>query len=150
MLVTFIHSLRNPRGRRSGFTLIEAAITTAIIGIGVVALLELLATGTRSNVNASELVTATNLAKQCRERTLQKTFDEVRAMNGTNEAPPKDAAGNAIAQLNGWEQTVKVAPVDPARLSLDIIDSDPTAIRVTVTISHNKTKVTSASWTRFK
>jgi Tfp pilus assembly protein PilV len=150
MLVTFIHSLCNPRRRRGGFTLIEAAITTAIIGIGVVALLELLAAGTRSNVNASELVTATNLAKQFRERTLQKTFDQVLAMNGTKESPPKDASGNGITQLNGWEQTVKVAPVDPARLSLDVIDSDPTAIRVTVTIAHNQTRVTSASWTRFK
>jgi len=40
--------------------------------------------------------------------------------------------------------------VDPARLSLDIIDSAPTAIRVTVTISHNKIRVSSASWIRFK
>ena len=125
-------------------------MTTAIIGIGVVALLELLATGTRSNISASELVTATNLAKQFRERTLQKTFDQVRTMNGTTESPPKDAAGNSITQLNGWEQTIKVNPVDPARLSLDVIDSDPTAIRVTVTISHNKIRVSSASWIRFK
>jgi type II secretory pathway pseudopilin PulG len=138
------------RRRALGFTLIEAAMTTAIIGIGVVALLELLASGTRSNVNASELVTATNLAKQFRERTLQKTFDQVRAMNGLNESPPKDAAGNGITQLNGWEQSIKVNPVDPARLSLDIIDSDPTAIRVTVTISHNKIRVSSAGWIRFK
>ena len=125
-------------------------MTTAIIGIGVVALLELLATGTRSNISASELVTATNLAKQFRERTLQKTFDQVRTMNGTTESPPKDAAGNSITQLNGWEQTIKVNPVDPARLSLDVIDSDPTAIRVSVTVSHNTKRVTSASWTRFK
>jgi Tfp pilus assembly protein PilV len=148
MSVTFIHSRGNPR-RRRGFTLIEAAMTTVIIGIGVVALLELLATGTRSNISASELVTATNLAKQFRERTLQKTFDQVRAMNGLNEAP-KDVAGNGITQLNGWQQTIKVNPVDPARLSLDIIDSDPTAIRISVSISHNQKMVTSASWTRFK
>jgi Tfp pilus assembly protein PilV len=137
------------RGAR-GFTLIEAAMTTAIIGIGVVALLELLAAGTRSNVNASELVTATNLAKQVRERTLQKTFDQVRAMNGLNEEPPKDAAENEIKQLSGWQQSIKVTPVDPARLSLDVIDSDPTAVRVTVTISHNKAKVSLATWIRFK
>ena len=102
-------------------------MTTAIIGIGVVALLELLAAGTRSNVNASQLVTGTNLAKQVRERTLQKTFDQVRAMNGVKESPPKDAAESEIDQLTGWTQTIKVNPVDPARLSLDVIDSDPTA-----------------------
>jgi Tfp pilus assembly protein PilV len=143
---------RHRQGRRGarGFTLIEAAMTTAIIGIGVVALLELLAAGTRSNVNASELVTATNLAKQVRERTLLKTFDEVRALNGANEDPPKDAAENEIKQLSGWQQSIKVTPVDPGRLSLDVIDSDPTAVRVMVTISHNKAKVSSASWIRFK
>jgi type II secretory pathway pseudopilin PulG len=150
MSVTFIHSRGNRRRRRGGFTLIEAAMATVIIGIGVVALLELLATGTRSNISASELVTATNLAKQFRERTLQKTFDQVRAMNALNESPPKDAAGNGITQLNGWQQSIKVNPVDPARLSLDVIDSNPTAIRVSVTISHNQKRVTSASWIRFK
>ena len=125
-------------------------MTTAIIGIGVVALLELLAAGTRSNVNASQLVTGTNLAKQVRERTLQKTFDQVRALNGTTESPPKDAAESDIDQLAGWTQAIKVNPVDPARLSLDIIDSDPTALRVTVTVSHNDNRVTTASWIRFK
>ena len=73
-----------------------------------------------------------------------------RAMNGTKDSPPKDGTGNPISQLTGWEQAIKVNPVDPARLSLDVIDSDPTAIRVTVTVTHNDTRITTASWIRFK
>ena len=48
------------RGRSRGFTLIEAAIVTAIVGIGIVGVLELLAAGSMSNAESTKLTTATN------------------------------------------------------------------------------------------
>jgi type II secretory pathway pseudopilin PulG len=135
---------------RRGFTLIEAALTTVIIGVGVMAMLELLATGTASNVDSAQLTTATNLAKQIREITIQKTFAEILAMDGDAYNPPQDGSGLEMNTLAGWEQAVRIQPVDARRLTLNIIDDDPEAVRVTVTINHNGTKVTEASWHRFK
>jgi len=88
-------------GRRRGvrgFTLIEAAMTTAIIGIGVVALLELLATGTRSNVNASELVTATNLAGKIDITAKNLTVSGATANNKVYD-------GGTIATINAGSAT---------------------------------------------
>src|SRR3954462_11224114 len=70
---------RPPRGRRRGFTLIEAAMTTMIIGVGCVSMLALLGQGTLANNEGTELTTAMNLAGNIRE-----------AMAGLNYADPKD------------------------------------------------------------
>src|SRR3712207_2741458 len=64
---------RHAAGRR-GFTLIEAAMVTVIIGVGVVGMLELLAAGTLSNTKGTELTTAINLANNVREFTLAMPF----------------------------------------------------------------------------
>ena len=56
--------------RRRGFTLIEAAMVTVIIGVGVVSMLQLLAAGTMSNSEGTELTTAINLANNVREMSL--------------------------------------------------------------------------------
>jgi len=53
-----------------GFTLIEAAMVTVIVGVGVVAMLQLLAAGTVSNSEGTELTTAINLANNIREMSL--------------------------------------------------------------------------------
>ena len=47
---------------KRGFTLIEAAIVTAIVGFGVVGMLELMAAGTMANTESTELTTAMVLA----------------------------------------------------------------------------------------
>ena len=39
------HLRRTRRGRRGGFTLIEAAMTTLIVGVGFMAMMQLIATG---------------------------------------------------------------------------------------------------------
>ncbi|MBL7134332.1 MAG: prepilin-type N-terminal cleavage/methylation domain-containing protein, partial [Phycisphaerae bacterium] len=49
-------------GRRQGFSLIEAAVATAIIGIGVVALLAAIRAGTHTNEGGRKLTQAVFLA----------------------------------------------------------------------------------------
>src|SRR5688572_30803583 len=127
------------RSRNRGFTLIEAALTTVIIGVGVMAMLELLAAGTSSNVDSSQLTTAMNLAKQVREVTIQKTFAEVLAMDGDAYDPPQDGSGLPMNTLGGWQQVIRVQPVDPTRLTLTQIDDDPSAVLVTVVVRHDGT-----------
>ncbi|HOF19019.1 MAG TPA: prepilin-type N-terminal cleavage/methylation domain-containing protein, partial [Phycisphaerae bacterium] len=54
-----------------GFTLIEVAIATAIIAIGVVALVVSVGSGTRANQGGTELTQAVFLAQEIREWTLR-------------------------------------------------------------------------------
>ena len=50
-----------------GFTLVEAALTTVIVGLGTVAMMGLLTSGTNSNQQAANLTTAVNLANNIHE-----------------------------------------------------------------------------------
>jgi prepilin-type N-terminal cleavage/methylation domain-containing protein len=137
------------RGRR-GFTLIESAIVTVIIGVGAVAVLELLATGTASNMSGAEVTTGVSLAKQIRELTLQSTFNDTITLDGEGYDPPFDAGNNPITKLAGWKQTIKVQPVSPDKLTQDLASTEPDAARVTVVVTHNGRRVCEMSWLRFR
>jgi Tfp pilus assembly protein PilV len=138
--------LASRRSPRRGFTLIEAAMTTVIIGLGVVAMLELLARGTMVNVHGTEITTAMNLAKNIRERTLQAPFDTLTSFNGQSITPPVDSRGVTLSGLTGWQQQIAVQPVDPERLTTNITDSTPQAVRITTTISHNGRVIRDLTW----
>src|SRR4051794_20467801 len=106
--------VRPGRRSRSGFTLIEAAIVTAIVGLGIVGLLELIAAGSMSNIESSELTTAVFLAQNVGERlqgasyaTLHSTYDNVTC------SPPKDGRGVDLTGFSGWSQVIDVSYVDP-------------------------------------
>ena len=136
----------NPRRRRQlrrGFTLIEAAIVTAIVGIGIVALLELLAAGSMANISSKQLTTSVYLANNVNEMmqgkdywTLKATYDNV------TYTPPRDGRGQALVGFDNWSQVIDVSYVLPNRLTTVVPDSqiEPTC-RVTVNIVNNSTRV---------
>jgi type II secretory pathway pseudopilin PulG len=132
-----------------GFTLIEAALVTVIVGVGFMALLQLLAAGTVTNVQGAQTTTGMNLAKNIREMSLKHPFAEVLDLDGNSYAPPVDSRGAALDGFDNWSQAVKVQAVDPDRLTLDVSADPPDAIRVTVTVSHNGQVVCSSSWYAF-
>lgn len=136
--------------RRPGFTLIEAALTTMIVGLAFVAVLQLIASGTASNVQAAETTTAVNLAKCLRDQALGKEFGQVLAMNGASHQPPVDADGAPLVEFAEWKQTLAVHAVDVQHLSHEVSDADPSAVRVTATIEHNGEKVCDLNWYAFK
>ena len=136
-------------GRVGGFTLVEAALTTAIIGIGIMAMLELIAAGTKSNLEGAELTTAINLAKNVREYTLGLTFEQTRNLNGTIYSTPIDGRGQTIGSQSGWKQAVAVQAIEPNSLITSSNDTTPDAIRVTVTVTHNDQYAGELSWYRF-
>ena len=142
-------ALRQFQQRRRGFTLIEASMTTVIVGIGVLALMELLASGTVSNVRGTEMTTGVNLAKNIRELALQKTFAELPALHNTTNKPPIDSRGVALADMPEWEQVVKVEAVDPSLLTTPLPAASPHALRVTATINRNGRKVCDLQWFSF-
>ncbi len=139
---------RRPRFR--GFTLLEAMLATVIIGLGVVAMCQLLATGTMSNLEGADLTTGVNLARNVREKCLNIKFANMPALNGTTYNPAIDSTGAAVSGISNWTQSLAVTAVDPNRLTLAITDPSPDAIRATVTVNHNGRKVCDLSWYMFQ
>ena len=128
-------------GRGRGFTLIEAATTTVIIGVGCLAMLQLLAAGTRANGESGELTTAMNLAGNVRECLTHNggaskvvafsdpttpdnwgvepgenldSYDDIDDFDGQTFSPPIDARrGSLGSAYSGWSQTVAVQSLHP-------------------------------------
>lgn len=134
--------------RRRGFTLIEAALATVIIGLGVVAMMQLLAAGTISNVAGTKLTTASNLANSINEWSLRVGYGQLRStFNDKSFDPPKDARGTNLTGFGGWKQVVDVHYVNPDRITVAVADAqeEPTS-RITVSVQHNGETVHTASW----
>jgi type II secretory pathway pseudopilin PulG len=165
---------RTPR-RRGGFTLIEAAITTVIIGVGCLAMLQLLGAGTVANGEGTELTTAMNLAGNIREcltgvafsdpiptaddtwgpevdETTLDHYDDLDDFDGKTFDPPIDTRRDSLgAVYDGWTQSVKVESVKPDDLTTTMAHLTlepqyrPTS-RVTVTIQRHGKTVYTQSW----
>ena len=125
-------------------------MTTVIVGVGLVATLQLLASGTSATIDGANLTTGINLAKNVRELSLKSTFAEVRAMNGKVYNPPVDSRGERLNGFDNWTQTVSVQPVEPDDLTVPIVDPMPHAVRVTARVANNGSYVYELSWYRFK
>lgn len=139
-------TLRRTSLRRGGFTLIEASLATIIIGVGFVAVLQLLAAGSMANMGAMELTTGANLARNVNEFLLQKKYADLPTYNGRRYSPPKDSRGQDLDDYSGWEQALTVSSVNADRLTQTEVNSSPKAVRVTVAVSHNNAKVCEVSW----
>ena len=156
------------RCRSRGFTLLETALATIIIGTGVIATMQLMAVGTMANSAATELTTAINLANNVHEIAVglpfasttnpgSTTFKDSGGplnyrylwdMNGDSYSPPLDVTRNTISGYGNWTQKVTVQSVDPTALTAVRPNSIslPTA-RVTVIILHNAKQVYQTSFT---
>jgi type II secretory pathway pseudopilin PulG len=138
----------NGRRRSAGFTLIEAAIVTAIVGIGIVGLLELLAAGSMANINSKQLTTAVFLANNVNELMQGKDYDELKATyDNVTYSPPKDGRGENLAGFNTWKQIIDVSYVQPNLLTMTVPDTqwEPTS-RVTVKIMANDEIIYQTQW----
>jgi len=134
---------RTRRGRRA-FTLIEAALTTAITGIAFVAIMQLFAACTQQNRVGVNMTTAMLLAGHIQEtmngltfndpilgttyygaepgQTLDK-FDDIDDFDQMSFSPPIDSLRRPITGLSQFTQTVTVVPVLASQLSSN---NDPT------------------------
>lgn len=125
-----------------GFSLIEAAVATAIIGIAVAALMTAVAAGTRA-ANSGRLITvATMLAQEAREWTIKLPFsdpdpadqdnppgtggsdpqvyvDDLDDLMDVTFCPPRDGNGLPITDMAAWSQTLTLTwrdMVDPTSI----------------------------------
>jgi hypothetical protein len=112
-------------------------------------MLQLLATGTVSNIDGAKQTTGINLARNVREMALQYSFDQVRTLNGTTFKPAVDSQGNAVSEMDDWSQSVTVEQVDPKNLTKVSSSGTPTAIHVTVSVLRDAEKVSELSWYEF-
>lgn len=137
-----------------------------IIGVGVMALLQLLAAGTLSNSSGAELTTAVNLANNIHEISLWLPFQKpgnptslqkdaggptaytyLWDLNGDTYSPPLDCSRNPISTYTNWSQQVTVSTVDPTNVTA-VRPNDPSqpTARVTVTVTHGAKQIYQASW----
>jgi Tfp pilus assembly protein PilV len=141
---------RARRPHRRGFSLIDAAMTTVIIGLGVVAIVELLMVGTMSNSDATELTTATHLANNIGEWSLRTRYADLHTtFNDKSFTTPKDALGADLPNFDGWSQVVDVQYVDRNHITRAVGDAqaEPTS-RVVVTVQRNGRAVLTHSYLR--
>jgi Tfp pilus assembly protein PilV len=166
MMLDASHPRHPVRRRRAGFTLVEAAMVTVIIGVGVMSMLQLLAAGTAANEDAAELTVAINLANNIHEIALGMPYydpqtptvwnskeptvaewDNITDLDGATFNPPVDARRNPIPEYAGWRQSVEVESVKNDKVTVTTPDTtaEPTA-RVTVTVRHRGRTVYVTSW----
>jgi prepilin-type N-terminal cleavage/methylation domain-containing protein len=171
----FHHRNRGPKRPRRGFTLIEASITTVIIGVGCLGMLELLGAGTNANNESTELTTAMNLAGNVREamtgvRYAEKTdpthwgpetgegdvlaYDDMDDFYNWTSSPgnPIDARRRRLGdEYSTWVQQVSINTIRSTNFAISLghpnvtPDLRPTQ-RITVTVLHNGKNVYSQSW----
>ncbi len=134
------------RTRRTGFTLIETALATIIVGIGVLAMVSAQSAFHQKNAWSTNASIATYLGNEIREMTWDLprhdpvTGDAFWGPEGDNEAsfedyddlddfdglggglvfsPPINANRRVISNMDGWSQTVRVFNVDPFNIVFD-------------------------------
>jgi len=135
-------SIRNPqfaiRNRAFGFTLIETALVTVIVGVGVLAIVQAQQAYHQQNHYSQNIGTALLLANEIRELTLNMpqhdpiggpnnwgpesnetsvaNYDDLDDFDGASGAgetfdPPIDAQRNTVPDMPGWSQHVIVENV---------------------------------------
>ena len=139
---------RQPGPVASGFTLIEAMIATVIVGVGVTALLAVMASGTRANSESVLLTRGVFIAQQMRERLVLLPysdpqtgditfgpeesatgyfvlFDDKDDFDGAAINPPMGVSGAAMTGFGSWRQLVSVHGVDVNNFRNDYATTSP-------------------------
>lgn len=159
-----------PRALRSAFTLLETALATVIVGVGVLGMMQLLSVCTQQNRGGAQTTTAMYLA-QCVQEMLADlpfndpsgagfgleetggllTWNDVDDFHGLSTSP-LDSRRNAIPDLSQYTQVIDVREVSPSNLSLQLPGSDCKQITVRIlyrrTASQTPSEVYRLSWLR--
>jgi Tfp pilus assembly protein PilV len=145
-----------------------------IVGVGILATVQLLAACTQQNRAAADATTAMFLANNLQEAMADLPFsdpsgsatfgleetgqplivwDDIDDFHGFLASPPVDGTRQPIAEMGRFSQRVTVQRVDPQKLSLDAAGTD--AARVTVRVFRRSPDGTVAelsrlSWVRMR
>lgn len=157
-------------GRDRGFSLVEVVVATAIIGVGVVALMACIGAGTRANGFGKTLTRATLLAQEMREWTLRLPFtdpdagaednppgpdgaenplsavDDLDDLMGVTFCPPKDGMGCDIYDMTEWSETLTLTWRSPTDLKALVADGASNVIHVELKITYQGLPVLTTGW----
>ena len=136
------------RNGASGFTLMEVLIAIVIVGVGIVSLMMLFASGTMVNQFSSDLSTAVFLADQLRSMTDEQGIDELLA-DGDLTFNGVDASGNAVAGLQQYQQTLEVQAISPDDMTV-YVGPDVNAVLVKATVKKSGEQLAQISWLRMR
>jgi MSHA pilin protein MshD len=154
---------------RGGFTLIEIAVATVIIGIALAALLTAMAASTRTNSASQDITRAVFLAQEIREWTLSLPFtdqdeadqgnppgpdgsdpqdyvDDLDDLMGVVYSPPRDGRGQPISDMAGWSQSIQLTWRSRDNLSAVVDPGSSDVVHVQVAVSHKGAPVLSRGW----
>jgi prepilin-type N-terminal cleavage/methylation domain-containing protein len=155
-------------GKRRGFTLLETALATVIVGTGVVAAMGLFGACIQQASAADRMTVATNLAENIHEAMIGLSFsdpgtatavfgaesgetlataDDVDDFDGQIFSPPINSQRQTLSDLSQYSQAVSVWPVLANDLSTNSNESDPDlpqssyqgAVRVRVRVMFRRT-----------
>ncbi|MCK4602329.1 MAG: prepilin-type N-terminal cleavage/methylation domain-containing protein [Phycisphaerae bacterium] len=160
--------------RRAGFTLVEIAVTTVIVSIGVTALLVAMSAGTRTNAAGRKLTQAVFIAQELREWTLRLPFSDQDPgdidnppgpdgsdpqdfiddlddllgydQTGVTYSPPRDGQGSPIADMTDWSQKIMLTWRDPDNLATIDPARSSDIVYVEITISCQGSEILSTGW----
>ena len=122
---------------RRGITLVEVAVSAALIGLMLVATMQAVGAVFRTRLAARQRQQGEALARELMAEIFQASykdpqggttfgpesgetgssragFDDVDDYDGWSESPPKDKAGAAIPNCTGWSRQVTIGRVEPA------------------------------------
>lgn len=151
---------RHDRVRRRAFTLVEAAISTVIVGVMIVAALEVVGSSAEARRRSIELRRADDLlamvhaeiaaayfeepspagywGPEANESESPRTFDDIDDYDGLSASPPVDRAGAAIDAFAEWKYSVIVTPVTSGLDGFDTGDESAPMRLVEITVRSTK------------
>ena len=154
---------------RGGFSLVEVAVTTVIVGVGVTSLLLSVGSGTKVNGGAQELTQAVFLAQEIREWTVKLPFsdpdpadagnppgpdgtsplvfvDDLDDLMSVTFSPPRSGTGQPLNALTGWGQRINITWRDPDDLSSVVSPGASDIVYVQVEILRRGKVVYTTGW----
>lgn len=149
-----------------GFSLIEAMAATALVGMGIAALMVTLRAATTSNAAGRELTQASWLAQEIREWTMRLAYrdpqnpnnppgpdagdtapDDIDDLMNVTYSPPRDGTGQPIGELSDWSQQISLTWKDPASVKNgNVAPGASDVIRVNVNVLHHGKTVLTTGW----
>ena len=162
-------SVHDRLSARRGFSLIEVAIATILIALGVIALMVASGSATRVNQANVEMTQGVILAQELREWTLNLPFsdpdpgdlgnppgpdgedpqvfvDDLDDLMGVTYSPPRSGTGSSIADLTNWSETISITWRNPNDILTTVADGASDIVHVQVTISNGGSAVLTTGW----